>query len=937
MVELRLLGEVAVHVDGRPVDLGPARQRCVWAALAVDVNRVVPVERLSERVWGGNPPLRARAILTTYLSRLRQALPEDDAVSLARRSGGYLLQADESAVDLCRFRELRALARASTDDDHRAAELLTGALGLWRGEALTGPDSEWAAAERDRLRRERLDTACDLVDARLRLGHGDDLVAELVARTAEHPLDERVAAQYLLALHRAGRSAEALEHFRVVRERLADELGTDPGAALRHLHRQVLADDPTLAGRPAHVAGRGTDRVVVPRQLPVPRTAFVGRRDELDRLDGTFDAGGTVVISAIAGAGGIGKTWLALHWANTRLDRYPDGQLFADLRGFSPDSAPMAPATALRGFLSTLGVEPGSIPADPHAQAALFRSLTAGKRMLVVLDNAVDTDQVVPLLPGGEGCAVVVTSRNRLAGLVTGYGARRLDLDVLTDAEARDLLAGRLGEDRVEAERAAVDELVGLCGGVPLALSIVAARGEAPLAEVVAELHESGLDGLDDDDPAASLPTVLSWSCHALTDEQATAFGLLAVAPGPDTSLAAAVNLTGLTPVRTRAVLRGLEQASLLERDPAGRYRMHDLVRRYATETAHRDLAEDVREAALRRVVDFYLHTAHTADRLLRPHHEPSVNGTTAEPDHRLDGLADHTAALTWFDAEHACLRAAQRTAAECGGHRAAWHLAATLTTYYRGQGRFRDAVAMWRAVLASADQLDDPAVHIEAHRNLGAAYAPLGRHEEALDHLRRALALTEQTGDPGAGFQVHRALSNAWTQHGDDRRALDHATRALDVCRVLDDPVWEGHLLNQVGWLTARLGDHERAREHCLAALALAREHHDPDCQATTLDSLGYIDHHTGHHARSVRHYREALALFHDLGDLYMAAETLDYLGHPHLALGEVEEARVAWREALALYRAQQRDEAARRVRRRVDDLDRSPGLDRSPDPDRR
>ncbi|GAA1356588.1 BTAD domain-containing putative transcriptional regulator [Catellatospora bangladeshensis] len=954
---LCLLGEVTARVDGRAVDLGPARQRCILAALALDAGRVVPRDRLVERVWGGQAPRRARGTLHSYISRLRRVLAPCGGVAIVRRSGGYVLTADtgEPVVDLHLFRALCARARAG--DDAGAARLLTEALELWRGEALTGVAGEWAEAERDRLGRERLAAQHDLVDARLRLGQGEDLVVELAQRAAEHPLDERVAGQHMLALHQAGRVADALERYRQVRARLVDELGVDPGAALQDLHRRVLTADPALGPTPAGAA-RGSPppagpqsedplpdgpapggpvlggpapgspapvptppEPVVPRQLPAPSAPFVGRRTELDRLDATVGTSGTVVISAIAGAGGIGKTWLALHWAHRNADRFPDGQLFVDLRGFSPDGRPMDPSAAVRGFLDALGADPGRIPVDPHAQAALFRSLVTGKRMLFVLDNAADTAQVTPLLPGGESCAVVVTSRNRLPGLITGHAAHHLPLDVLTDAEARALLTDRLGGARVAAEPAAVDELIGLCGGFPLALSIVAGhahtRPDLSLAALAAELRDLGLDALDDDDPTASLPAVLSWSHHALTPVQATTFALLATAPGADIGLHAAASLAGLPLNETRAVLRGLERASLVGQDARGRYRMHDLIRRYAADTA-RCLADQVRESALRRVVDSYLHTAHAGERLLDPHHQPA-DLDPPEPGAHLRPLPSAPAALVWFDAEHANLLAAQRAATAHRRHRIAWQFAWALTTFHTRRGHRDDQLAVWRAALEAAEHLPDPAHRVHARRLFGLAHADLGCHEVAIGHLHRALALAEHHHDRTQQAHTHQALARAWERREDHRRALEHATRALHFFRTLDQPVWEADALNQVGWYAALLGDHDTARRHCRAALALQRHHRNPNGEAATLDSLGYIDHHTAHHDRAVLHYRQALDLYRRLGHTYQAANTLEDLGHPYAALGRRRQAREVWLEALELYRQQGRDEAADRVLRQL------------------
>jgi DNA-binding SARP family transcriptional activator/tetratricopeptide (TPR) repeat protein len=906
-VELRVLGDVEVWVEGERVEVGHARQRCVLAVLACDANRVVTVPQLLERGWDGPLPHRARQVVAGYVSRLRRVLGGENGL-IERRSGGYVLVVDPESVDLHRFRRLVALAR-DEDDAERSLDFLEQASALWRGEAFSGLDTPWLNSVRQGVERERFAVDLDRIDLLLERGRHAALLPELAALSEAHPLDERVAGQFMLALYRCGRQAEALARYERVRARLAEELGADPGQALRELHQRMLVTDPALVVK-APVEE-------VPRQLPAPPRAFTGRSAELDRLDRSL--GGTALVSAIGGAGGIGKTWLVLQWAHRNLDRFPDGQLFVDLRGFSPDSEPMDPAVAVRGFLDALGAS--RVPVEPHAQAALFRGLVADRRMLIVLDNAADTNQVVPLLPGGQSCTVLVTSRTRLSGLVTGHGAHHFALDVLTDDEAHDLLAARLGLKRIRAEPGSVVELIRLCGGFPLALSIIAGRAQAhpdlSLAAPAAELREAGLEALDDGDPVASLPAVLSWSYHALTDEQAMAFGLLGIAPGPDISPEAAACLIGLPVARTRTLLRALEQASLLSRDAHGRYGMHDLIRRYATDTARQDLSEEVRQAALRRVVDHYLHTAHSADRLLLPRHEPSVQlDGSAQP------LPDRTAALSWLDAEHACLLAAQHTAASTGRHAVVWQLASTLTTFHRGRGHFDDAMAVWRAGLAAAEQLDDPVARIEAHRSLGGTYAAMGRYDDALDHLGRALALAEATGDRLSQLHVHRGLSNAWTRGKDDRQALVHATRALELSRAIGDQIWEGHMLNQVGWLTAQLGSFDRARAHCLAALSLARTNNDPDCVANTLDSLGYIDHHTGHHERAVSHYRRSLTLLYDLGDLYLAAEALDYLGHPYVALGRLSEARDVWLQALELFRAQRRGADVERVSRQLDQL---------------
>ncbi|ONI93036.1 transcriptional regulator, SARP family protein [Saccharothrix sp. ALI-22-I] len=915
-----------------PVPVGHVRQKAVLVVLLTEVNRVVTPDRLIDSVWGEHTPVRARSVLRTYVSNLRRALAPT-GIAITWRDTGYWLTADPDSVDLHRFRRLLAEAR-DTGDPRQTLALVDEALALWRGEPLAELDTPWARSVREHLHREREAARADRIDWALECGRHGDLLPELTTRAAENPLDERLAGQVMLALYRTGRPADALERYQHIRQRLADELGTDPGPALQRLHQRILTADPALTLPDTDPAPeRATGQVPPPRQLPAAPAPFVGRHDELERLDAAQGDASTVFISAIAGAGGIGKTWLALHWAHHYADRFPDGQLFVDLRGFSPDGEPMNPAVAVRGFLDALGVDPGRLPTDLDAQAALYRSLVAGKRMLVVLDNAATAEQVSPLLPGTSTCTVLITGRTMLALLIDRHGARHLQLGILAREEAHALLVGRIGDGRVAAEPVAAGELIDLCGRYPLALSIVAryasTRPHVPLAEFTAELRELGLDMFDNDDPAVSLPAVLSWSLRGLTAEQRTVFALLGIAPGPDIDLPAAASLTGLPEAQTRKALRALEDHSLLDRRAGGRYAMHDLVRAYAATTARDDLPEPVRRAALERVVDFYLHTVHTAARLLDPHRaptrlDPPAPGTHPHP------LPDHPAALAWLDTHHPHLLSAQHTAAAHHLHQTVWHLAWTLHTFHQRRGHRHDELAVWQAAADAVEHLPDPATRTGAHRRLGRAHAALGRHEQATGHLHQALALAEHHHDPTQQAHTHYTLAQAWERRGDDRRALEHARHALDLYRTLDQPVWEAHALNAVGWLAASLGDYDTARERCQAALTLHRRHHDPDGEATTLDSLGYIDHHTGHHHQAIRHYRQALTLRRTLGNTTQAADTLDRLGYPHAALGQHEQARAAWREALELYRQQGRGIDAARVQRQLDDFDKATEADR-------
>ncbi len=721
-----------------------------------------------------------------------------------------------------------------------------------------------------------------------------------------------------------------------------------PTATSNTLNADVIPGPVIMAGMVTggvhhHHPPKPRPAVPTPRQLLAAPAGFVGRVDQLAALDralttldgsspgdGGLGGGATAVISAIGGTGGIGKTWLALTWANRNLDRFPDGQLSVDLCGFS-SGEPRHPADVLADFLAALGVDRNHQPTAPDARAALYRTHTAGKRLLILLDNAATSDQVVPLLPGGTACTVLVTSRHRLPALLTRHSARPVQVDILTDAEARALLTNALADTHATgttitaAADRAVSDLIALCKGFPLALGLIAARirtNSDLLNEIVTDLRDLGLDSLDSDDPDASLPTVLSWSLRRLTDQHRTAFSLLGIAPGPDIDLTAATNLIGLSEGDTRTVLRELVDAALITPAPGGRYAMHDLVRDYAAVTAREHLAEPVRQAALDRVVDFYRLTAHTADRLLDPHRlpircDPPGPGTHPRP------LTDVRAALAWLDTHHSHLLAAQRIAATGHRHQAVCHLAWTLNTINARRGHHHDRLAMWRAALEAAIHLPDNTTLVHTHRFLGRAYAQLEQHERAIEHLHQALVLAEHHHDLIHQAHSHEALAWTWARRGDDRQALEHARHALDLIGPLDQPVSEARMLNSAGRHAARLGDYDTASAHCQTALALQRQHHDRDGEAMTLDILGYIAGHTRQHTHALDYYRQALALLREMGDTSDEAATLDRLGQTYAALGDWEQARAGWQQALNLYQAQQRTADIARVQQRLDELD--------------
>lgn len=926
MIDICLLGDIEVRTAGRLVDVGHMRQRSVLAVLAAEANRVVSSDQLVDRVWGGHRlPVHPTGALATYVSLLRRSLALVKDVAITWRAPGYLMTVSPHAVDLHRFNSL--ISRANAADDDEAAALLEQALALWRGEPLTGLDSTWACGLRAVLTTRYQTAQSDLIDILLRRGEHGRLLASLSGRTAQYPLDERVAGQFMLALYRSGRQADALRCYERMRSVLAEELGADPCPSLQLLHLQILTADQRL-DLPSRRADPPEARPPVPCQLPAAPRQFVGRTDEQARLTGvlgaTTESGGGARIAAICGTGGIGKTWLALRWAYQHMHRFPDGQLWVNLQGFDPSDAPVSTLVAVRGILAGLGVTPGEIPADLDAASGLYRSMVAGKRMLVVLDNARDTGQVIPLLPGSATCVALVTSRHQLTGLVTGHGAWHLNLDALTGDEARELLACHVGPEPLAREPDAVATLLACCGGLPLALSVVAARAAChpgfPLALLASEMREAStrLEALDTEDLTSSVRAALSLSYRALEPPAAKVLSQMGLVPGPDVSGPAVAALTRMPAHRVRVLLRDLEAASLVREHVPGRYRMHDLVRLYAVDQARAGISKNANMAALRRVTDFYLHSAFAGDRLLHPHRPSVALGPAAAGSCPLKH-ADKAEALAWFDAEHSCLLAAQKTAVEHRWHTRVWQFAWALNAFHTFRGHCRERIETWQIGIAAAEKLGAVSVQALAHGWLGQAYAQSGAHSEALDHLERAIGLAKDAGDATALAYSHLQLSRAYGLRGRHRQALDHAQCALELFRPLARATWEAQALSSIGWHQAHLGYLGQARDSCEAALALYRQYNDVEGEAANLDSLGYIALLAGSHATAREYYQQALSLCRDLGHTYFEADIQASLAQAHAACDDLDQARMAWNEALRLYNSQHRTADAAHIQQQL------------------
>jgi len=903
-MEIRLFGSLEVRNATGSVDVGPPRQRTVLAALLVDAGRPVPVDTLVDRVWGQAPPDRVRHSLYIYIARLRRAL--GSSVRLVNRSGGYVAEVDPDTVDLHRFRRLVERARDIRRPDAQRAALLRQAMDLWRGTPLADLHGEWVARVREGWRRQHLDAAVSWAQAELRISNAAGIVSTLVDLAAEYPLAEPLVAALMRALHETGRDAEALEQYTRIRRRLVDEIGTEPSAELRNLHQTILRSTGALP-----LVASLQPAVRVPAMLPLDVHGFTGRGPELARLDTLLatahEQPTSVVISAIAGTAGVGKTALAVHWAHRAADRFPDGQLYVNMRGFDPSGSVMSSAEAVRGFLDALDVPPQRIPANLIAQVGLYRSLLAGKRMLVVLDNARDAEQVRPLLPGAPGCLVLVTSRNQLTSLVAAEGAHPLILDLLSETEARQLLARRLGPARIASEPQAVADIIASCARLPLALAIVAARAAIrpakPLADLAADLQATRgkLDAFNAGDPATDVRAVFSWSYRTLSTEAARLFRFLGLHPGPDFGTPAVASLAGIPTSEARSLLAELIQAHLVAEPVLGRFAFHDLLHAFAAELASACDTDDERRDCLRRMLDHYLHTACAGALLLEPRQDaidlvPTESAVTPVKLQTLDE------SLEWFAAEHPVLLRVIDEAAATGFDMYAWRLALALSTFLNRQGHWQDWAATQRTGLAAAQRLSDRLGQAHVHRNLALACGLLGRHDEARAHLGHAIDLYGVLGQHAAEAGCQGNLALLLEMQGRNAEALGHAKRALELSRAAADPMLSGRNLNLVGWFHALLGEHHQALACCQQALATLQAIGDRTGAAGTWHSLGFVHHHLGHHDQAITCFQQAAEIFREDGDRYTEARVLGDLGDAYRTAGDLDAAKSVWKNALAI-----------------------------------
>nr|WP_245573330.1 BTAD domain-containing putative transcriptional regulator [Amycolatopsis benzoatilytica] len=901
-LDFRVLGPAEVLAGDQVVPLGGSRPLVVLAGLLLRANRLVSVDLLSHWLWGDDQRW-SKGALQTYVLRLRRALGDGAAIRTER--GGYLLEVDGAAIDLGRFRQLAERGRGAAErgEHRRAAGYFEDALGQWRGEALQNVESD--TLHRDevgQLTEERTRVRESWAETMLMVGEYDTVVPELEQLTREYPLRERPHEQLMHALFRAGRQAEALEVYRRISGLLAEELGLDAGAGLQRAHRMVLG------GGEEVIRLRSAAEPEVPHQLPADLGAFAGRAADLKALRAllpeALDDGTSTPIASVEGMGGQGKTTLSVHFAHQIADRFTGGQIFLDLRGYGP-GVPVAPMVALETMLTALGVPADRIPPGLDDRAATWRTYTTGRRLLVVLDNANSTEQVRSLLPG-PGCLVVVTSRWQLRGLVATHGARRIALSELDNDEAVELLASAVGVERVEEDRAAADRFVRYCGGLPLAIRILAVRAaqfpKLPLGEFMAALPAdpdrlSTFDLGDGDE--TNIRAVFSYSYRVLGPSTGRLLRLLALSAGPDFSLGMAVALGARSEAETRGALDTLVSTHLLTQPKPGRYQFHDLIRAYATELSEQVDDEAERAAACTRLLDWFVGSAWNASVAMRPEPLLKLRGLTTAPG-QLD-FSDYHAGLGWFTEEHANLLSAVQWAFRIGRYEQCWRLAWSLFMYFAGRARVDDWRYVFETGLRAARKCGEREGEAAILNGLGVIEGVARNYGLARDYLERALAVQQELGSPQGEARARYNLAMTGRTVEDFPAAYRHGSRALEIARELKLSVFEANVLRALGDLCAMVGDYPQALSLADEALALVPAG-APAAGRFSLAARGRALLGLGRHVEGVECLSEAVDLFFEMGEEYEAADVLSELGTAHLRHGRTAAARDCWLRAVRL-----------------------------------
>lgn len=919
--EFRLLGPLEVHLDGVPLETGRMPVRALLACLLLEPNQVVPMDRLIDTLWDDEPPASARTIIQGYVSRLRKFFGKDGP-EIITRAPGYLLRVNGDRIDAHRARNL--INRAHGLEPAERSRLLTEALSLWSGPVLADIAGSrlyrMVAPNLDELRLLALE---ERVAADLELGRHHQLIAELSTLVDQHPMRERLTGQLMLANYRAGHRAEAQARFHELRHRLSHELGIDPGPELRELYEKLLRDDPALRNHPSRVEPGLGIRRPVPAELPPAPAGFVGRRLEVSTLDAMREANeeSSSLITVLTGTAGVGKSALALTWSHRVAEEFPDGQLYASLRGFDSEHEPLTPGEALTSMLKALGVAADAIPVELDDRTALYRSLLAKRKVLVLLDNARDSDQVLPLLPGSAASVVVVTSRRRLDGLVVRSGARVLPLETLSTETAIELLdrAGVPGKSAAEPDAAA--ELAELCGGLPLALRIAAARLAANPARGVSDLvHEltderTRLQALDiDDDADTSVRRAFDISYRSLPPLHAETFRMLGLVPGQTFTAHAVAALCRTDPAGAQRRLRALALAHLVTEPEPDRFGMHDLLRAYARELP----AGEGDTEALRRLLRYYLCAADHARRFLRPARD-ELDFSDAG-DHHPD-IGSRSQALEWFDAEWPNLVTAVRAANAAGLHDLAWPLARLQFNYLMVRCPWEDWMRVYSDGAESARAVGDPVGKVLMSAGLGVACARSGNLDEALAHYEESYRVAVQTGDSERLAMTQVNLSSVLFRLRRYDEAKVHSKDALKVYRSLGDRYFVAGALNNLAMVEQVNGELEAALRYLREAEDLYREADDLETLAMVLNNCGEVSIELGRLDDGERFHHEALDVARQCGSAVRQGSANLGLGDAARLRGEIPVARTRWETALAIFEMEGSPKV-REVRQRLDEI---------------
>lgn len=882
---IEVLGPLVVHRRHRQLDAGPAKQRVLLALLAVQPNQPVLKDEIVDVLWGDEPPASHGNLVHTYVARLRKALTVrgSDKSGINAVRGGYQLEIEPNQLDLLRFDELVHRAARAVEDPALAADLLAEALGCWRGPVLA--DLPQRVREHPATRavaQRRIDAALDHADLGIALGRYDEVVAQLRRVTALEPTHEALHSRFMTALGASGDQVGALDVYATLRRRLDEELGIEPGREARDAYVRVLRGEAGKAAEEPPPAVHGVN------QLPRGIDDFTGRAAEIDHLLATVSPDAhTVAISAIDGMAGVGKTSLAIQVGWRLREQYPDGQLFIDLHGHTPTHESLEPKEALGRLLRALDADCAHVPEDVDDCVSRWRTALMNRKVLVVLDNAANAEQVRPLLPNSAGCLAIVTSRHRLAGL---EGVQVLSVDVLPEPEAVALFSRIVGDDRVTRDLDAVHETVRLCGRLPLAIRIAAARLRHRPAWSVAYLNarlsdeQRRLTELRAGD--LSVAAAFAVSFDHLADAQRSVFRLLGLHPGGDFDRHAAAALTGMTPLAAELLLEDLVDVNLLRQAVPGRYQFHDLLRSYAHTTVMAEETEEVRRAALRRLVDHYLHTADRAAQLLDPSRVHLAVDVRAEPVDPVV-LGDQRAAIEWLTTELANLIAVTSLAAAHGWHGPAWQVPRSLWRFFLIRGLYSDWVATHRIALAAVVRDANPRGHAETLTNLAFAQWRGGNYAEAVTRNREALEIAEELADPVGQAKALNSLGFVYDWMGRCGAAVEHHERALLLYRELGDDWGVNRVLTGLGNAYRQLGRWTSARACLTEALEIARRSGDRWGECLSLAGLGLAF----EKDEAVQHGEQAVVLAGEIGDHWIDGLARTALSDTYGHLGRAAE----------------------------------------------